>query len=151
MLLTLTVAWAWQPTEADETLYAALSVREQVQTCDEVAGLVPDPLSSFRAIVEHAEMPPWAGLRAAGCIARLYPIEARDDVVAWVRSESTLGFALTVVGIVDELDESLAVSLAQAAVDGELADRLGPKLAASQTEAVRAVAELASVPEALAP
>ena len=141
MLLTMAMAWAWSPTEADETVYAALSVREQVQACDEVAALVEDPLTSFRAVVEHAQMPPWAGLRAATCIARLYPEEGRADVLAWVGSQQTKGFALSVVGIVDELDEDLAVALAEAAVAGELAAELAPRLASSSRDAVRLVAE----------
>lgn len=145
MLLSMAMAWAWSPTEADETIYAALSVREQDQACDEVATLVDDPLSSFRAVVEHAQMPPWAGLRAATCIARLYPVEGRADVLAWVGSQETKGFALSVVGIVDELDEELAVALAQAAVAGELAADLAPRLASSRLDAVRAVAEGAMV------
>ncbi len=148
MLLSMTMAWAWSPSEADETIYAALSVREMDQACDEVAALVDDPLSSFRAVVEHADMPAWAGLRAATCIARLYPVEARADVLAWVGSQQTKGFALTVVGLVDELDEDLAVALAQAAVAGELSSDLAPRLAASSRDAVRAVAEGALVVDA---
>ncbi len=129
----------WTPTAEQTAVYKALSVRDPAPSCEEIEALTSDAVATLRVIVERAEKPPWASLRAAHCLITRHPTEARGDMLAWVGDEQHRGLALLVLGALDELPGELSLELAAAGLAGPLTDDVRPRLEESDSPAIRAL------------
>ncbi len=109
---------SFSPTAQEEAVYRALVVRDPAPTCAQLSALTDDPLATLRTIVAHAQMPPWAPMRAASCMLDDHAQQAETDFVQWVTTEQTRGLALLVLGRLDDLPEPVAMRVAQAALAG---------------------------------
>lgn len=117
----ITVAFAWDPTPADQSLIRALSSRDAAPICADLADRVPDAVASFKAIVEHVEMPPWAPMRAATCLIEHHEAEAEPLMLQWVQRVETKGLAKLVLRRTHLLELERAERVKTAALQGPLA------------------------------
>ncbi len=108
----------WTPTAEQTAVYKALSIRDPAPTCEEVEALSADPVATLRVVVERAELPPWAPLRAAHCMVTRHASAAEADIVAWMGDPQTRGLALLTLGALDTLPEETARTVAAAALAG---------------------------------
>lgn len=69
-------------------------------------------------IVDHVARPPWAPMRAASCLAKMYPEAAETDLIRWVENPKTKGLAFLLAGQIKELPKAVAFRVAQAGLDG---------------------------------
>jgi hypothetical protein len=105
------------PTADDLTnVHRALSARHNVECGAAVAG-VQAPVEVLVEIAEEATAPPWAGMRAASCLARLYSAESLPSMETWILDESKAGLALVVLGELDHMPEATARKLAKLALE----------------------------------
>ena len=108
----------WTPTAEQTAVYKALSIRDPAPSCEEVEALTSEPVATLRVVVEHAELPPWAPMRAAHCLVTGHPTEAETDMLAWVGGEQTRGLALLVFGSLEVLPTEVVRRVATAALAG---------------------------------
>ena len=130
---------AWSPSADDEAVYQALSIRDPAPSCEEVEALVPQPVAALRNVVSHAQMPPWAPMRAAHCLISRHGSEVESDLLSWVGQEETLGLGLLVVDEVELLPEELGLRVAKAALAGPLQAKARERLAGCGSSALRAL------------
>ncbi len=138
---------AWSPSVDDEAVYQALSIRDPVPSCEQVEALVPQPVAALRNVVAHAQLPPWAPMRAAHCLISRHGSEVESDLLAWVGQEETLGLGLLVLDEVELLDEELGLRVAKAALTGPLAAKAQERLAGCGSAALRALVQPAEATE----
>jgi len=136
------------PSAEERAVYDAFLSRDASPTCAEVETLTETPVETLQVIVREAVQPPWVGMRAADCLIRNHSVEIEAELKAWVTDPDLLGLALLALGTLDEMEPTVALNVAEAAMDGPLKDQAGERILKSQNEEIRALAEL---PEVLAP
>ena len=129
--------WPTDPEVA--AVYRALSVRDPVPSCASVEALASEPTKTLLEIVQVAQMPPWAGIRAANCLVEGHAVELQSTLQAWVADPGTKGLAIVVMGSLDRMPVSVSVPVAQAALAGPMADLLRPKVEVAVAPEVRAL------------
>lgn len=139
LLLIALAAFAapWTPAPAEAQAVRALSVRDPAPTCAAVVAQLDTPVASLTAIVEHVEIPPWAGMRAAACLTEQGEA-AEASLQAWLERRDRAGAAGLLLHHLDSLPQAMAGRLARRALAGphaELAKR--SLLASSRPELVR--------------
>ncbi|MCK6506447.1 hypothetical protein L6R53_24250 [Myxococcota bacterium] len=127
------------PTDAGYAVYRALSVRDPEPTCAEVEALSPTPVETLREVVDRAQQPPWAGMRAANCLVQGHGAEVQADLVAWVGGADTRGLALLVLDQLDLLPEDVALAVATAALAGPHAADASARVPKSRHPALQAL------------
>lgn len=128
------------PSPAQQAVYEALSVRDPAPSCAEVEALADDPVQDLLFVVDHAQQPPWAGLRAAACLIDGHAAEIEPRLEQWVTDPSTRGLGIVVLGKLDVLPEPVAVKVARLALSGPDPEGARRRIAASNRPEVRAVA-----------
>ena len=126
----------WQPSEEEDAVYRALSLRDP-QSCEQVESLATEPVAVLLTVVDKAQMPPWAPLRAATCLAAGHGEAVRDELLSWVGSLETKGLAYVVLEQLDKMPEALAAELAAAALAGPNAVEAQRPIGECQHQAVR--------------
>lgn len=134
-----TIGKNWPGTDAELQLYRALAVRDPEPVCAEVEALVPEPVASLAMIAEDIPMPPWAGMRAASCLARGHAEAAEGKLRDWVVAEEGTGLAILVLQHLDQMPEPVAVELVRDALEGPWAQEASDAAAGSDRPAVRAL------------
>lgn len=115
-----------------------LSIKDPAPDCAELAeGMSADPEASFHYVVNTVQTPPWAPMRAAGCILELYPESSKDAIVGWVRTKETEGLGRLVLSKLATLPEPVAVGVVKAGLGSDLAEETREAAAASERQAVR--------------
>jgi hypothetical protein len=117
------------PTASQEQIYRAFSVRDPVPSCETVEAMSQTPVVDLLFVVDHAAQPPWAAMRAAQCLVRRHSTEVQTQIEAWVSTEATKGLALMTLSLIDELPAEVALSVAQKALAGPLANDARPRIA----------------------
>ena len=107
----------WTPSAAEADLIQALSSRDASPPCAELEAKLPTPASSLQALVEHVTMPPWVGMRAAGCLISGHALEARPALENWVVDPELHGLAILVLGQLDTLPTEVATGVATLAIE----------------------------------
>jgi len=130
-----------QPVEPDARpgpngLIRKLSIRDPEPSCNEVADGLADPAAELVHVAETVTMPPWVGMRAAACVASDHSAAAAEALSRWVTEPSFKGLGLVAVQHLDGMGEAVAVSVAEAALAGHLADDVRDDLASSSHAAV---------------
>jgi len=144
--LPLLFAWgmtntaaAVSPTETQDAIYRALSVRDPVPSCDDLAALTDTPVADLQFVVEKASQPPWAGMRAAQCLVTHHADDAKSTIVGWTTSDNTKGLAIIALNGLDRLPLDVALDVAKSALAGpyaEEAQKRVPKAAAPELKAL---------------
>ena len=119
------------PTASQEQIYRAFSVRDPVPSCETVEAMSQAPVVDLLYVVDHAAQPPWTAMRAAQCLVRRHGAEVQPQIESWVSTEGTKGLALMTLGLIDELPAEVALSIAQTALAGPLAEEARPRIARS--------------------
>lgn len=127
------------PTDAGYAVYRALSVRDPEPACAEVEALSPTPVETLLEVVERAQQPPWAGMRAANCLVQGHAEAVQGELAAWVADPEARGLALLVLDQLDSLPEPLALDLATRALAGPHAADAAERVARSTRPAVQAL------------
>ena len=142
------LAGDFTPTAEERAVYDAFLSRDASPTCAEVEALTETPAETLQVIVREAAQPPWVAIRAADCLIRNHSVAVEDELKAWVTDPDLLGLALLALGTLDEMEPAVALSVADAAIKGPLKEQAGERILKSESEQIRAIAEL---PEAVAP
>lgn len=129
------------PTETQQILYRALTVRDPAPDCTELSLLSQDPVGDLAYIVAHADQPPWAAMRAAGCLLSDHHEAARPLIEGWLQSPEQKGLAILVATQLDSLPEPVALNLARQGLAGPHAASLRSRIARSERAAVRQLAQ----------
>ena len=101
---------------SNNALVRTLSVRDSGLDCQTLKA--DDLQMDLTYVVENVTRPPWAGMRAAACLAELYPTEAQPDFVRWVQDPKTKGLAFLLAGQIKRLPDPVAIEVAQAGLSG---------------------------------
>ena len=143
-----TAAWADpipterpQPSLSQEKIYRALSVRDPVPSCETVEGMSETPVADLLFVVEHAQQPPWTAMRAAQCLVRRHATTVQPQIESWVSQESTRGLALMTLGLIDSLPMTVALPVAQRALEGPLASDAKSRLLKSALPEIQKLAQ----------
>lgn len=137
---TEAAAQALAPTDAGYAVYRALSVRDPEPACAEVEALSPTPVATLLEVIDRAQQPPWAGMRAANCLIQGHGAEVQPQLLAWVASPDTRGLALLVLDQLDALPQDVALAVATAALAGPLAADATPRVQKSSNPSLQALA-----------
>ncbi|MBA2320208.1 MAG: hypothetical protein H0V89_03545 [Deltaproteobacteria bacterium] len=136
---------AWTPSAQEEALLQQLSLRDGSPACAEMEVGLSDPRASWKAVVDHVSMPPWAPMRAADCLISGHSAASRADLVGWVTRPELKGLGLLALGRLDVMPQDVATEVASAAITR------GPDPAGARVRVARsanpAIAELAAVKE----
>jgi len=112
------IADDWPGTESQLAMYRALSVKDPDPSCADVEALDPEPLAGLQFIAEKIAMPPYAGMRAANCIATGHAEEAADILVGWMGDPNFGGLVRLALQHVDSWPEPVATRVREAALAG---------------------------------
>lgn len=113
---TALAADAWTPSAPEAELIRALSARDGAPSCAELEAMVPAPVTSMQAIVEHVTMPPWVGMRAADCLVTGHATEIRPVIEGWVTHPDLKGLRILALGQLDAMPADVAVAIATKAI-----------------------------------
>lgn len=149
-LLLTAALLAGSPAEADGpshtqlALYQALSIRDPAPSCADLAAMSEDPVGDLAWLVEHADQPAWAGMRAATCLLTDH-LEASGPVVdGWMSGDQTRGLVILVGNNLDQLPVERALDLAAKGLAGPHAAHLERRLSRSERPELRALVEVPS-------
>lgn len=129
----------WPGTDDGRAMYRAMSVRDPAPDCLTAEALVSDPLAALLEVVELAELPPYAPMRAAQCVVVHHAEEAADALVAWVGDPETAGLGMVALQGLEGMSEPTAVRVTEAALAGPVATDAREAAAASSHAGVRAL------------
>lgn len=136
---TETAAAAWTPSAEEQAVYRALSLKDGGPSCEEVEALAADPVATLASVAEHAEMPPWVGMRAAHCLTTRHAEAAQDRFVAWVANPNLRGMALLLADDLTAMPEPVALRVATAGLAGPHSADLRKRLDRSEVPALKAL------------
>lgn len=128
------------PSETQQVLYRALTIRDPAPDCAELSLLSEDPVGDLSYIVAHADQPPWAAMRAAGCLLSEHHEAALPLIEGWLQSPQQKGLAILVATQLDSLPEPVALDLARRGLAGPHAASLRSRIARSERPAVQQLA-----------
>ena len=114
------------PDERRQATIRQLSVYDGHLECEKLPST--DRQSTLTYIVENVSRPPWAPMRAATCLAKLYPEESQDDLVRWVANPKTKGLAFLLTKQIPNLPEPVAKKVAIAGLQGPFAEDVRTRL-----------------------
>lgn len=126
-------------TRDEQAVHRALSVRDPAPDCAEVEAGLEAPVPILVRIAEEAAAPPWAPLRAAGCLVRLHGDAAEDHLRDWVVDPGRQGLAHLVLSQIDLLPEPVAVEVVRDALGGPHRQAAEEAAASSERPDVRAL------------
>ncbi len=109
-------------------MYRALSVKDPDPKCADVEALDPEPLAGLQLIAEKIAMPPYAGMRAAACIATGHAEDGAEIMVGWMGNPDFGGLVRLALQSYGDWPESVATQVAEAALAGPHAEVAKPIL-----------------------
>ena len=130
---------AFTPTDAQDAMYRALSIRDPAPACADIAALTTAPVEDLQVLVDEATQPPWVGMRAAAWLLDLYPEQSQPLMQAWVVDPDKRGLAILVTKKLDTLPLPVATEVVNTALAGPMADTLAPRIAKVDSEALRSL------------
>ncbi|MEQ1501031.1 MAG: hypothetical protein ABMB14_02320 [Myxococcota bacterium] len=102
-------------------------------SCDVVEAATRTPVQTLLAVVDTVSMPPWAPMRAAGCLVERHAVEVRGELEGWVIAPDKQGLGRLVLASLDAMPVEVAVPVARLA----LAQGADPALAQRKVGAAR--------------
>ena len=130
---------AFTPTDTQEGMYRALSIRDPAPACADIVALSTSPVDDLEVLVNEATQPPWVGMRAAGCLLDLYPEQSQPLMQAWVVDPDKKGLAILVTKKLDTLPLPVATEVVTTALAGPMADSLAPRIAKVEVPELRSL------------
>ena len=117
-----------------------LSVRDPEPDCATMeASIDADPVATWVYVVNTMKVPPYAPMRAAGCLISGHPEAATGAMQGWMRDPETQGLARLVLANLEKLPEPVAVDVVQAGLVGPLAETVAEAAAESKHTAVKSL------------
>ena len=110
-----------------DDLYRRLSARDGVASCEQLQEGDSGLQDGLKSLVSNDIKPSYVPIRAATCLLELYP-EDLETYQAWIQKTDTLGLARLTVSRLETLPITISVSLIEAALKGDNASKLLPKL-----------------------
>ena len=98
------------------SLTTQLSARDTTLSCTDLAG--ENLKQELVNIVETIQRPPWVPMRAATCLAELYPSESKPELMRWIADPQKKGLAFLIAGQLSHLSTEDARSVANAGLNG---------------------------------
>ena len=134
-----------QPTAEQQAVYRALSARDQAPPCADLDKMSADPVATYLFIIDHAQQPPWAAMRAASCLMSLHAEQARPDIERWVVDPDTRGLAILAIDQLDTMPLDIATSIAtKALTQGPDPEGMRKRISRATTPELRALADQAT-------
>ena len=109
-----------------QTTIRQLSVYDGTITCDKLPS--QNRQETLTHIVDNVGLPPWAPMRAATCLTKLYPEEAQEDLIRWVENPQTKGLAFLLTKQIQTLPTPVAKRVASAGLKGPFAEEFRSRL-----------------------
>jgi hypothetical protein len=128
-------------TTANADLVRVLSARDAPPPCSTIDALTPTPVEDLVRVVDTVQMPPYAPMRAAGCLLELHAEEAAPRIDAWMADPASGGLAELTAKAMDALPNDLAVRFAMAGLNGPHHAAITPALEVSAHPDVRALVD----------
>ena len=100
-----------------DTLVQTLSTREQQISCS-ILTHEKTLKTDLTTIVDTIERPPWVPMRAATCLAELFPIKSQSDLSRWISDPQKKGLAFLIAGLVPNLPDDVARSVVEKGLNG---------------------------------
>jgi len=129
------------PDAAAEAVYRALSIRDPAPTCEGVEALTETPVETLLFVVDNAQQPPWAGMRAAECLISRHAVAAQSSLTAWVSSPETKGLAILALNQLDTMPLEVSLTVARAALVGPDVESARTRIGRSTIPEIKALAE----------
>ncbi len=117
VLSTLALASPVELSPAQTAMNRALSHRDASPPCAEVEALSKTPVADLKYLVTHVTAPPWAGMRAAGCLISGHPTEIDTELESWVTSPDFAGLGILVLNQIDALPVEIGTRIAALALE----------------------------------
>ena len=109
-----------------EATVRQLSVYDGTISCDKLP--TKNRQETLTHIVDNVSLPPWAPMRAATCLTKLYPAEAQEDLIRWVENPKTKGLAFLLTKQIQTLPDPVAKRVASAGLKGPFAEEFRSRL-----------------------
>jgi hypothetical protein len=87
-----------------------------------------DRQSTLTYIIDNVSLPPWAPMRAATCLTRLYPEESEEEMIRWVENPKTKGLAFLLTKQMNILPKPVALRVTSAGLKGPFAEDFRARL-----------------------
>ena len=130
-----------EPDAAAEAVYRALSIRDPAPTCESIEALTETPVETLLFVVDNAQQPPWAGMRAAECLISRHAVAAQASLTAWVSSPETKGLAILALNQLDTMPLEVSLTVARAALVGPDVESARTRIGRSTIPEIKALAE----------
>ena len=131
-----------QPTAEQQAVYRALCARDQAPACADLEKLTHDPVGTYLFIIDNAQQPPWAGMRAASCLMQDHAEEAQGEIEHWVVDPATRGLGILAVDQLDQMPLAVATKVAtKALTEGPDPEAMRRRIAKAQAPELRALAQ----------
>lgn len=121
----------------------ALSARDAAPHCEVIEATSIDPVADLILVVETVPLPPYAPMRAAGCLVGRHAEEAAEAIDSWMARPEVPALAELVAQGFDTLPSGLALRFAAAGLNGPHRAAIEPFVRSSIHPEVRALVDVA--------
>jgi len=118
-----------------------LSARDSAPPCDVIEATSTDPVADLILVVETVPLPPYAPMRAAGCLVDRHATEAADTIESWMTRPEVPALARLVAQGFDTMPAGLALRFAAAGLAGPHRSVVEPFVRSSTHPEVRALVD----------
>jgi hypothetical protein len=129
-----------EPVDEVAAVHRALSTRDGLPSCTDLAPMMTDPVATLTTLVNEYTMPPQVPMLAANCLVEGHAEAASELIVSWMGDPAKKGFALLVIGKLEDLPLEVATRAAEAGLGGPAGAELTEALAASERPELQALA-----------
>ena len=120
-----------------------LSARDDAAPCEVIEATSTDPVADLILVVETVPLPPYAPMRAAGCLVDRHAEEAAGTIESWMGRPDVPALAEIVAQGFDTMPSGLALRFAAAGLAGPHRAVVEPFVKSSTHPEVRALVEQA--------
>jgi len=118
-----------------------LSARDDAPPCEVVEATSSNAVADLILVVDTVPLPPYAPMRAAGCLLDRHAEEAADTIESWMAKPDVPALAELVAQAFDTLPSGLALRFAAAGLAGPHRAVVEPFVKGSTHPEVRALVE----------
>jgi hypothetical protein len=118
-----------------------LSARDDAPPCEVIEAASTDPVADLILVVETVPLPPYAPMRAAGCLVDRHAEVAAGTIESWMSSPDVPALAELAAQGFDTMPSGLALRFAAAGLAGPHRSAIEPFVRSSTHPEVRALVE----------
>jgi hypothetical protein len=120
-----------------------LSLRDAAPPCEVIEATSTDPVADLLLVVDTVPLPPYAPMRAAGCLVDRHAEAAAEAIESWMVRPDVPALAELVARAFDTLSSGLALRFAAAGLNGPHRAAVEPFVRGSVHPEVRALVDVA--------